>query len=148
MRWLFERSIWHPDALDPDEHKFRSLKRIWLPLYDLILIGAGVWAAMFGSPILHSLFQVEVITWLGMLLAGCAAVCLMGVSFPNLWRWEIAGKVVLVGLLLAYAAAVVLFRTNPDPASGFVAFVVVSALPLPIFRLMLLGEEIKDREDA
>lgn len=147
MRWLFQRSIWHPDAIDPDEHKFRSLKRIWLPFYDLLLIGAGVWAAFFGSPILHSLFQADVIAGLGTLLAACAAVCLIGVTFPTMWRWELAGKIVLVGLLLAYAASVVMFRTNPNPSSGFVAFIVVAALPLPIFRLTLLGEEIKERED-
>lgn len=147
MRRLWRASIWHPDAVPPDEWKFRSLKRVWLPVYDLLAIGAGVWAALFGSPVLHSLFNKPMIDALGVLLAVVATVCLLGVAFPALWRWEIVGKTILVGLLGAYAASVVLFRTNPDPSSGFVAFVIVLALPLPIFRLTLLGEEIKERRE-
>lgn len=147
MRRLWRASIWHPDAMPPDEWKYRSLKRLWLPVYDLLAIGAGIWAALFGSPVLHELFDGPVIDAMGILLTAVATVCLLGVIFPPLWRWEICGKVLLVALLGAYAAAVVLFRTNPDPGSGFVAFVIVLSLPLPIFRLTLLGEEIKERRD-
>lgn len=147
MRRLYRASIWHPDAIPPEEWKFRSLKRIWLPVYDLVAIGAGIWAALLGSPVLHALFDEPVIDVLGYLLTAVATVCLFGVAFPRLWRWEIVGKVTLVGLLAAYAASVVLFRTNPDPSSGFVAFVIVLSLPLPIFRLTLLGEEIKERRE-
>lgn len=150
MRALFRASIWHPDAIPPDEWKYRSLKRFWLPVYDLIAILAGIWAALFGSPVLHELFDKPLIDAMGLLLAVVATVCLLGVIFPALWRWEIIGKVLLVALLAAYAAAVVLFRTNPDPSAGFVAFVITLALPLPLFRLTQLGEEIKERreEDA
>lgn len=147
MRRLFGATIWHPDAIPPDEWKFRWLKRVLLPVYDLVAIGAGIWAALLGSPVLHALFDEPVIDVLGYMLTAVATVCLLGVVFPRLWRWEIAGKVMLVGLLLAYAGAVVLFRTNPDPSSGFVAFIIVLALPLPIFRLTLLGEEIKERRE-
>lgn len=147
MRRLWRASIWHPDAIPPDEWKYRSLKRVWLPTYDLIAILAGIWATALGSPVLHALFEENVIDVLGMLLTAVATVCLFGVAFPRLWRWEIAGKVLLVGLLAAYAASVVFFRTNPDPSSGFVAFIIILALPLPIFRLTLLGEEIKERRE-
>ncbi|WP_170289820.1 hypothetical protein [Microbacterium oxydans] len=121
-----------------------------MPVYDLIAIGAGIWAALFGSPVLHELFDEPVIDTMGTLLAIVATTCLLGVAFPHLWRWEICGKALLVALLAAYAAAVVLFRANPAASAGFVAFIIVLALPLPIFRLTLLGEEIKERreEDA
>lgn len=148
MRRLWRASIWHPDAIPPDEWKYRSLKRFFLPVYDLLAVGAGIWAALFGSPVLHELFDGQVIDVMGVLLATVATVCLLGVAFPRMWKWEIAGKVVLVALLGAYAAAVVLFRTNPDPGSGFVAFVIVLSLPLPVFRLALLGEEIKERREG
>lgn len=148
VRRLYGASIWHPDAIPPDEWKFRSLKRVWLPVYDLLAIGAGVWAALFGSPLLHELFEEPVIDVMGAMLTVVATVCLMGIAFPLLWRWEIGGKVLLVALLGAYAAAVVLFRSNPSPEAGFVAFVVILALPLPIFRLSLLGEEIKERREG
>lgn len=148
LRALWRASIWHPDAIPPDEWKYRSLKRVWLPVYDLLAIGAGIWATLFGSPVLHELFAEPVIDAMGVLLTLVAAVCLLGVILPRLWRWEICGKVLLVALLAAYAAAVVLFRTNPAPSSGFVAFVIVLALPLPIFRLTMLGEEIKERREG
>lgn len=147
LRAIARASIWHPDAIPPDEFKYRSLKRVWLPLYDGVAVGAGLWAAAFGSPLLHSLFDAQVIDVMGILLAAVATVCFLGVAFPALWRVEIAGKVTLMALLGSYAFAVALFRTNPDPAAGFVAFILALALPLPLFRLTLLGEEIKERRD-
>jgi hypothetical protein len=84
---------------------------------------------------------------LGIAFAIIATVCLAGVSFPGLYRLEIAGKAALVGLLGAYAGAVVLFNANGDITSWFVAFVILMTLPLPLFRLNLLGEEIKERRN-
>lgn len=140
-------SIWHPYAIPPEEWKFRSLKRVWLPLYDAVAFGAGLWAALFGSPILHRLFEEPVVDLMGSLLAVTAIICFLGVAFPRLWRWEIGGKVILVALLGAYASAVLLFRTSPDPGAAFVSFVILLSLPLPVFRLHLLGEEIKERRE-
>lgn len=148
LRRVGRATIWHPDAIDVDEYKFRSLKRVWLPLYDAVAIGAGLWAALYGSPILRSLFDGPVITSMGVGLMLIATVCLMGVVFPALWRWEIVGKVALVALLASYAAAVVWFRPNLEPATGFVAFIIALTLPLPVFRLSLLGEEIKERREG
>ncbi|MDJ1113247.1 hypothetical protein [Microbacterium dauci] len=145
MKRLWRASIWHPDAIPPDEFKYRSLKRVWLPIYDGIAVGAGLWAAAFGSPLLHSLLEEQVIDVMGILLAAVATVCFLGVAFPGLWKVEIGGKVTLMALLGAYAFAVAVFRTNPDPAAGFVAFVIALGIPLPLFRLTLLGEEIKER---
>lgn len=147
LRRIGRSSIWHPDAISPDEWKFRNLKRVWLPFYDLVAFGAGIWAAMFGSPLLRSLFDDPVIDVMGFGLAFVALVCFLGVAFPRLWKVEIVGKVVLMSLLGTYAFTVAVFRTNPDPSAGFVAFVLVLALPLPLFRLLLLGEEIKERRD-
>lgn len=145
---LWEASIWHRDAIPPEEFKYRSLKRVWLPVYDLIVMGAGIWATIFGSPLLHRLFPDDVIDLMGVLLAAAAFVCLCGVSFPRLWRVEIMGKIILVALLAAYAASVALFRLDPDPSAGFVVLVLILALPLPLFVLTLRGEEIKERREG
>ena len=143
--WLYRASIWHPDAIPPDEWKFRSLKRVWIPLYDLVAAGAGIWALFFGSPILHRLFANGVVDFAGGVFAVSALVCLAGISFPRLWRVEIIGKLILLALLGTYAVCVAIFRSNPDQSALFVCFILVLAIPLPLFRLTLLGEEIKDR---
>lgn len=140
-------TIWHPDAISPDEWKFRNLMRVALPVYDAIVVGAGVWAMLWGSPILHRLFPEQAIVVLGALLAFAGIACGVGVIFPALWRLEVMSKVGLVALLGTYAVVVLLFRSSPDPSSAFVVFILLLALPLPLFRLSLLGEDIKERRE-
>jgi uncharacterized membrane protein YfcA len=148
FRQLWQWSIWHPTAIDPEEWKFRNLMRVYLPTYDFLAVLAGIWAAMFGSPILHRLFPEDfVVDVLGIALAAIAMVCLAGVAFPRLARVETLGKVLLVGLLSSYAGAIVIFNANGDISSWFVAFVVLMVLPLPLYRLSMLGEEKKERRE-
>lgn len=146
-RRLLRRTIWDADAISPDEWKFRNLMRIALPVYDAIVVGAGVWAMLWGSPILHRLFPEHVIVLLGALLSAAGISCAVGVIFPALWRLELMSKVALVALLGTYAVVVLLFRSSPDPSSAFVVFILLLALPLPLFRLSLLGEDIKERRE-
>lgn len=146
-RRLARATIWHPDAIPVDEWKYRSLKRVWLPLYDAAAFCAGLWAWWFGSPILHRLFTPDMTDLLGGLLAVAAAVCFLGVALPSLWRVEIAGKLVLMMLLAGYALTIIVFRTNPEPEALFVVFILALGIPLPFFRLTLLGEEIKERRE-
>ena len=146
---LWELTIWHPAAIDPDEWESRSLRRFWLPLFDLMLAAAGLWAFVYGSPVLHSLFSEKVIDFAGLALTFSSVVCLFGVIFPKLLKFELVGKIVLLALLGGYALAVALFRLNPDPSAGFVCFILVAAMILPMYRLNLIGEQIKnEREKA
>lgn len=146
MRALWRASIWARGAIPPEEWKDRHEKRLWLPLWDLIMIGAGIWATAFGSPILHRLFPDDAIDVAGMTLAIAATVCLMGIAFPALWLVEFIGKVAVVFLLSAYAACVAIFRQDPsDPSSGFVVFILCAAIIPAFSRLSKLGEEWKDR---
>lgn len=146
---LWRRSIWHPDSIPPEEWKYRWLKRVWLPIYDLFAIAAGFWAAAFGSPILYRLLGDGIaVDILGMMFAFVGTLCFLGIAFPSLYRIEIFGKILLIGMLGAYAAAIALFNANGDTTSWFVAFVVLMTLPLPFFRLNLLGEEIKERREG
>ncbi|WP_323986189.1 hypothetical protein [Microbacterium plantarum] len=144
MRRLWRASIWHPDAIPPDEFKYRNLKRVWLPLYDAIAIFAGIQAIMFGSTILNRLFNPLMVDLFGGVLTGVAVVCLAGVAFPRLWAVEIVGKILLVGLVAGYVTTILLFSENPGP-NLFVVGMLTFGLPLAFFRLNLLGEEFKER---
>ena len=141
---VFAASIWHPDAIPSDEWKYRNLKRVWLPVYDLIAILAGITAAVQGSPLLNSLFTEQLVGSLGVAFAVIAGVCLAGVAFPRLWAAEIVGRVILVGFVAAYATMVLIFPATLTP-NHFLVLILAFSLPLPLFHLSLLGEERKER---
>lgn len=140
-------SIWHPDSINPEEWKYRNLKRVWLPTYDLIAVLAGIVAAAQGSPLLNRLFSATLVDTFGVTLTVVAGVCLAGVAFPRLWAVEIVGKIILVGLVAAYATTILIFPITPQP-NHFVVLMLAFSLPLPLFRLNLLGEEHKERRAA
>ena len=144
LRRIWRASIWHPDAIPVEEWKYRNLKRVWLPLYDLIAVFAGIQAIAFGSTMLNRLFDPNMVDVLGMALTVTAVVCFLGVAFPALWRVEIVGKIVLVALIASYVVAIIAFAKPPGP-SLFVVGMLTFGLPLAFFRLNLLGEEIKER---
>ena len=130
--------------IPPDEWKFRNLKRVWLPLYDLIAVFCGVQAFLFGSPLLNILFPADLIDVLGVMMAVAALVCLAGVAFPRLWLVEIVGRVILAGMISAYVATIMLLSQNAG-SNLFVVGMLTFGLPLAFFRLNLLGEELKER---
>lgn len=146
MRRIFAATIWAPGAIPPDEWKYRNLKRLWLPLYDLIAIYAGIQAILFGSTILNRLFDPYLVDSLGLAMTFVATVCLAGVIFPRLWLVEMIGKIVLVALVAGYVATILLLSESPTP-NLFVVGMLTWGLPLAFFRLNLLGEEIKERRD-
>lgn len=139
--------MWHPGAIPPDEWKYRNLKRVWLPLYDLIAVWAGLSAVWFGSTILNRLFTPFFVDALGWAFTGVATVCLLGVIFPRLWAFELAGKAILVSMVAGYVTAILFFSQTPEP-NLFVVGMLTWGLPLALFRLNLLGEEIKERREA
>lgn len=149
MRALWRASIWHPDAIPLHERKYASLKRVWLPIYDITAVWAGINAAIFGSRLLDRLYG-PVTDLVGVLFAAVALVCLAGVAFPRLWAVEIAGKAVLVGMIVAYMAAIVM---SPSPEqlvtkeapSWFIVTMLALNLWLPLFRLEMLTTEWADR---
>lgn len=145
MRRLFAASIWAPGAIQPDEWKYRNLKRVWLPLYDLIAIYAGLQAVLYGSNILNRLFDPFVVDVFGLAMVVISTVCLAGVAFPRLWPVEMVGKVLLVGLVAGYVTTILLFSVSATP-NLFVVGMLTWGLPLAFFRLNLLGEEYKERK--
>lgn len=143
MRGVWQASVWHPDAIPPDEWDHRHQRRVSLPLLDSLMIAAGVWAMHFGSPLLNDLFKPELVDLGGAILAVSAATCLFGVVFPRLWGIELVGKTALVFLLVTYASAITFFPRNPDPSSGFVAFIICAMLVFPCTRMIELIEKRK-----
>jgi hypothetical protein len=149
LRRLYAATIWHPAAIGPLEQKYRSLKRVWLPLYDTVAILAGITAAVYGSRLLDRLYG-DFTDAIGVFFALVATVCLTGVVFPRLWAVEFVGKSVLVGMIIAYATAIVV---SPSPEqlaaqeapSWFITVMLLLPLPLPMFRLELLTTEWADR---
>lgn len=149
MRWLWQRSIWHPDAIPLHERKYASLKRVWLPLYDVFAVLAGVAAIAHGSRLLDRLYGpfTDVI---GVVFIAVALVCLAGVAIPRLWAVELAGKVVLVGMIVAYIAGIVV---SPSPEqllareapSWFIVAMLALNLWLPLWRIENLTMEWADR---
>lgn len=144
LRRLWRASIWHPAAIDPAEFKYRNLKRIWLPVYDLIAVYAGINVVLHGSRLLNEMFTEGWVDAFGITFIMVALMCLVAVSFPRLWAVEIIGKVLLVSMIAAYITTIVFFSTAPQPQL-FVAAMLAFGLPLALFRLNLLGEEIKQR---
>jgi hypothetical protein len=143
LRKAWRQTVWSADSIEPDEWKYRSLVRVWLPIFDLIAIIASCWAFMYGSPILHRLFpQDGLIVLLATGFFMVTLACFIGVVIPALWRLEILAKTLLMSMLAGYGASILLLTTPPD---WFPAFIIMMTLPLPFFRLSLLGEEIKER---
>lgn len=149
LRRIAAASVWWPGALDAEPKKYRSLKRLWLPLYDVVALMNGLLAAAFGSRILDQIFG-DGTDLIGFFFAGVALVCLVGVSFPRLWRVEFAGKVLLIGMVVGYIVCILAFPSPEqlelkEAPSFFVSGMLVFGLPLACFGLDLLTREEFDR---
>lgn len=143
LRRVWAASVWHPDAITPEEWKYRNLKRVWLPLFDVIIITLGYVAALQGTPIMNRLFDHTVVDGIGIGLLVTGLVCLVGVAFPRLVGLEVAAKSLFAGAQVIYAGTILVFSRLPEPN---VYIIVALLLPLPLigFRLQLIGEEWKE----
>lgn len=149
MRRLWRSSIWHPDAIPLHEKKYASLKRVWLPLYDTVAVLAGSTAIAYGSRLLDRLYGPYTDA-IGAFFILVALVCFAGVAFPRLWVVELAGKFVLVGMIIAYIAAIIV---SPSPEqllareapSWFIVAMLALNLWLPFWRIENLTTEWADR---
>lgn len=141
LRRLGRATIWAPGAIPPEERKYAGpLKRVALPVLDLLLIVGGFYAVRFGIPALDELMPEHISDFLGYLFVACAIVCLLGAVFPRLWTLEVAGKILVVAILGMYFVAL---RTvdGGTPTRLFVSAVVLWSMVLPVLRLWWLGAE-------
>jgi hypothetical protein len=151
-RWeaVARHTVWHRDAIPLLERKYASpLKRAFLPMYDAIAVLAGIYAIYSGIPSLDALVPQMVSTVVGFLFIGAAVVALIGIAVPAAWRLEIAGKLVLFGILGTYLIALRVLAADGEGTRDFVGCVVAMAMLVPLLRLWVLGKEIGERrEDA
>lgn len=147
LRRLHGQTVWHRDGIPVADWKYRRLVRVWLPLYDVIAIYTGLMGLLFGSPLLNRLFTEEVTNIVTGLFVVVATAALMCVIFPALWAAEIAAKVALVGMVSAYIFTILVYGEHGPTGlpNLFVAGMLAFGLPLALFRLDLLGQDILER---
>lgn len=147
LRRLYAQTVWHRDGIPAEDWKYRRLVQLWLPLYDVIAVATGLFGLLYGSPLLNKLFNEDVTNIVTGLFVIVATAALMTVIFPALWPAEIAAKVALVGLVTAYIFTILVYG-SPGPSGApnlFVAGMLAFGLPLALFRLDLLGQDILER---
>lgn len=107
-RRLHAASIWGPGAIGPQDVRVERLLRRALPEFYMACAIFGVLGALGGIPALRQTFGEDYAAVLGFAIAGAALACGVGEAFPRrLWRVEFYGVALLSGLILLYAAAVV-----------------------------------------
>lgn len=148
VKWLYEQSIWHPNRLDPNPgaFEFRNIKRLWLPLFDLLSILVGVLGIAYGSKIMNELYDAWFIDFAGGTFIAASVAALIGVAFPRLWFVEGAGKLVMLALLGGYSTAIWASFFTGDVESGFVAAMLAYPVLWPLMSLQLIGEGVKKNQ--
>lgn len=138
-------TIWAPGAIpdDPAERKYAApLKRVFLPLFDAIVVAAGVFAVFRGIPSFEALLA-PIAFALSVGFAVTGVVCFIGIAYPRLPVMEAIGKCILIGYLVVYGAALFI---RDVPFTGCLMF---AATAIALFRLWIIGVESgKRRDDA
>lgn len=150
LRRLRSYTIWDKGAIPESESKYRNLKRIYLPGYDLIVVFIGIMGALFGSDLLNRIFHPELVDILSITFATVGAVCFMGIAFPRLWAIEMASKIILLGMIAGYIASIIIYGTRlgeTNLPNLFVIGMIALGLPVVLFRLELLGLEYRQRKE-
>lgn len=146
---LGSASVWAAGVV-PTDDPWRNAKRIWLPLFDVIMIISGINAIVFGSRLLDRLYG-NFTDLIGAAFVIIAAACLIGVGWPRMWPVEIVGKILLVSMIVGYVFGIIL---SPSPEqlaakeapSWFVASMLLGLTTFPLVRLdRLLDEWVKRR---
>lgn len=149
---LLRHTVWNRSNIPLEDYKYRNLQRVWLPLYDVIAIYAGVMGVLFGSPVLGEVFDgdrhgvIDPVDLATGTFTVVAIACLVCVIHPRLWAFEIVAKVLLVGMIGAYIFSVIAFgvRDAAGIPNLFVTGMLAFGLPLAMFRLDLLGQDVAE----
>lgn len=147
MKRLWHASIWAPGGIPVEEWKYRNLKRVVLPIFDLLVILAGFYGAKYGVPAVEEFYPASMIDTVSHTFATVGLLCLVAVAFPRLWLMEVVAKSLVIGLLAAYVLSLALLTADGDSTRGFVSVIAVMGLLLPSWRLGILGTERRDRRD-
>lgn len=118
--------VWHPINTDPKDDD-RWTVRIWLPLYDLLVIAAGIVAYYIGSPLMNRLFDPWVVDMAALTFLAAGVITLVGVCVPRMWRLEIGGKMMISFLLTSYAFLVLAFPSRDAQNNAFITLILIMA---------------------
>lgn len=141
MRRLWRQTIWAKGAIPLEEWKYRSLKRVWLPLVDVLFILGGLSAVRFGVPAINEFFPDALVDQWGYSLSVVAVVCLVGVAFVRLWWLEAAAKCLLLGLMVMYIAALLTLTRAGEDSRGFVFVIATISVIILLVRLSIIASE-------
>lgn len=146
MRSLWRLTIWHPDAVPPGEGlASRELKRIVLPVFDVLVIVMGLNAVTYGMPSFDLVYSPVIASLAAWVLLGAGVLALVGIAFPRLWIAEAVGKLMMVGVLGGYAGALWVLLAQGQWARAFVAAGLTAIIVLPMWNLARLGRERQGR---
>jgi hypothetical protein len=141
---LFAASIWAPGNIRPDDWRFRGIFRYVLPGNNLIFLYFGVVGFINGVGSVTDATSAAYAAFWSASIAIVSLVCLIGVSFPKLGAVELAGKLVLIGLVALYVA-VLAVRSLDVITSQATAGLLVMLVTLPIWRVLDLGVQLRKR---
>lgn len=145
---LWAASVWAPGVV-PEDDPWRTAKRVWLPLFDVLMMWAGVNAVVYGSLLLDRLYG-DATDLIGAVFTLVAFACLTGVVWPRMWPVEMIGKILLVSMIVGYVFGIIL---SPSPEqiaakeapNWFIVSMILGLTVLPITRLDSLIDEWVER---
>lgn len=142
---LWKQTIWSSGAIPPEEWRYRSQKRFWYPLVDVLLALTGASAIRFGIPAINEFFTDEQVDFFGTSMIVWSLVALVGVVFYRLWWVEVIGKCLLIGHMTVYVTAVLTLTAFGDEARGFVIGIAMVATCVLMMRLSIVAAEWQER---
>lgn len=118
--------VWHPINTDPADDD-RWTVRVWLPLYDTLVIISGLIAYTIGSPTLNRLFPEALVDGSAVAFSLAGLVTLVGVIIPRLWRIEAIGKIFISFMLTTYAFLVLAYPSKDAQNNAFITVILIMA---------------------
>lgn len=146
---IWAATLW-ATPIRPEDLRYRHSKRVYIPLYYVLVIVAGVTAVHGGVPTIEFYFPDSVADLVALLFSVCGGLALVGLAWPRLWRLEAYSTSIILGLLASYACALIVRSlTGVDgSARSFVGMLTIAALWLPLMRIDVLGTEQRIRRVA
>lgn len=145
---LLKGTIWEHGAIPEQEQKYRNLKRVFLPIADLFLVGSGVGAVVHGAPSIALLFTTPILEMYAWSFLLASILCLISIAVPRMWAWELAGKTILVGLLTTYVLILWFLAGSTGGSRWFLSGVAAAFVSILIWRITIIAGEWGDRRGA
>lgn len=145
-RRVWAQTIWADGAIPPNEGELaRELKRVVLPLFDVVIVVMGLVAIDSGMPSFDILYNIHLSAIASHVLLTAGILAAAGVAFPRLWLAEALGKIVIVTIVGGYAAALWALAAQGVGSRAFIAAALTGLVLLPMWALVRLGRELTRR---